>query len=238
MSLSLWDDTDTLALCAADPNLEAMRHLLLQVERDAHQRGWNKRSNITKLFEVKRDDDLLTLRMAGVLQTALDERIKAHDGNAGLAMLDIARAVERARQLVSTSGGAASALKDLHGTGTGTLYGWGLLSEVWLGYRKEDWTPERKKAFDQAMDDRKLSKSPERIEARMIYMVGRDGYYWAVMRHRGEAPIAVVIKPESLKLELQGNIAHALGRMVNAIASNPVPVPARGESFWKQQGGG
>jgi hypothetical protein len=225
------DDTDTQALCADDPWMEGVRQLLLRLEHNA---------NIAKLFEVSKSASGVGLRMADVLQEGFDFRIDQRGGNTGLALLDVACAAEFARRKLVEEG--CDPTRDLWEPELGTeVYGWGLLSESWMVDSRGGWTPEQRAAFEEAQAQRRLHEHPDRIEIRMIHLVCRDGNFWTVMRERGSQPVAVVQKPESLGLNVVGNIPHALGRIVDAIVNNPVPVPARamrGEGFWRAQGGG
>lgn len=229
-----WDDTDTRAMCARDPNLEGMRQLVLKLERDAHKRGWDHEDNQHKLFEVMRGEDLVGLRMAGMLQDAFDMRCAQREGNVGFALLDLSRAVEETRREMGTD-----AASDMYGPELvdAVVYGWGLLSETWMVAQPRDATPEQKAAQSRASQNHELHLHPDRIEGRMIQLVCRDGMHWTVMRERGKPAKAMVQKPESLGTTVGGNVPYGLGRMLNAIVSNPVPVPSRGADFWKRQGG-
>lgn len=234
MTDQLFDEADTNAACAKDPDLAAMRQLLLTVEFDAHKRGWDHDDNQHKLFEVCKSQDGFGLRMAGVLQRVFDEQCGRRDGHVGLALLDIAKISGMARQYMGVE--AAKDLYQPEWFGGSEVYGWGLLSEVWMVRSNKDWTPEELEAFAEARGGHRLSERPDRIEGRMIYLVCRDGNYWSLMRERGHAPVVTLQKPEA-DLSTAGAVPHALGLILDSIVNNPVPVPDRGENFWRSQAG-
>lgn len=75
-----------------------------------------------------------------------------------------------------------------------------------------------------------VADMPESTELRFVYYVARDGLTWSVMRVRGGTPQCVFQMPES-DAQHVGAVPHALGRMVNTLISNRIPVLPAGLDF-------
>lgn len=212
------DTTRTDAMCAGDPKLAAIRDALLRVEAMANERGWDYDSNIGHLLEVSSTPGLwgqaeLHIESAAA---AFHDKMRELSDSPGESLAVLASTMETASRRLRENGTTG----DIPVTANhdATFYGWALLTETWMVI-----TPS-----DAEQPTGGLAGHPDRIEARMIQLVGRDGLHWTVLRQRGEATATVVVNPpESTSMDLCGRVPNALGRMTAAVVDNPVPIPVR-----------
>ena len=58
----------------------------------------------------------------------------------------------------------------------------------------------------------------------MVTLIAHDGMRSTLNRLRCHPPRVVATRPEAHR-EVAGRVAHALGRLTQAAAANPVPIP-------------
>jgi hypothetical protein len=218
--------------------MDAIRTQLLLLETEGHDAGWDGPLAGPRLFEMCHHPDrpAVATRWAGPLQAALEQCCDALDGDVGAALLRIADVGEIASKF--RRGGdysrGAHVLHDLYqppqGMPDAQFHGWGLRSESWM-------LRSGAADFDETSYAHKIHEHAERVEARTVWYVGRDGWLWMVNRIRGAEPQVVAIAPESTKISASGNLVHALARLTQAVASNPVPQRERDvpPPFWRAQ---
>lgn len=212
------DTTRTDAICAGDPKLAAIREALLRVEAIADEHGWDHDSSVGHLLEVSSVPGLWGQADIRV-ESAADEfhaKMRELSDSPGESLAALANAMET-RMRMLREGGATGNVQ-VTANPNATFYGWAFLTETWVVI-----TPSETEEPAGSLADH-----PDRTEARMIELVGRDGLHWTVFRGRGEAAATVVVNPpESTSMNLYGRVPNALGRMTAAVVDNPVPIPAQ-----------
>lgn len=219
-------------LCAVDGRAARTRVLLHRLEVKGHKSGWDGDAALPEVFVVdyNPDSDQVVYRWAEPITGIVRDAMERNGGNVGAALQVVASSAERIRAGEQAPHPLAPpnpfagmpADQDLFGGNTPgwKFYGYGLRSEGWT-------TPRggvtRDSSLHQAAHERRLHEHPDRVEARVVWLAGRDGIAWHLVRRRGESPQCIAFRPES-DLDFGGNIGNALGRMTNAAVGNPVPV--------------
>jgi hypothetical protein len=208
MRLPAQDIEATEERCKNDPSAENIRQALLKIEAEGEEGGWDAPP---QLFGLECDTQV-TVEPLLTLSDALLHALDWYHGNMGLALQHMARALVVAAKEFDLGVGDH-------------IHGFVLRSEAFVNPRLnpgETMDPSLQEAFK----EHRLHSHPERVEARIVVMMGRDGLFWLVLRERGEDPEVVAMMPEG-DFQHFGNLGNALGRMIAAVVSNPVPVPER-----------
>lgn len=247
---SLNDKLDALAytdmMCANDPLLAQTRRQLLKIERAGEKAGWDGPEALARIFQL--DAHTEAPRVAHTwcdgYTTSLRLLTEVFQGDVGRAFMELAdRLVEMADYcatgvLPEAMRGKAAEIEaarvlcgvdftapgqDIGGVMTPMpgfrMHGWGVRTEAWSApvSRKDT------EGIISAAEEGRLYRHEKRREMRVVSYVGRDGLLWWVGRVRGQNPEVVLTKPESSPM-IGGAVSNALGRIVNALVSNHVPV--------------
>lgn len=198
----------TEAMCKAFHVCRQTRDVLLWMEAQADQCGWDSDESAPTLFRVEAHPTrgVVHARLDAMFTNLLRQTCSLRtEGNVGAAMDCLASVMEEARGSLEQAG-LPGQIDILNASQFGlTFYGFALRTEA---YGRSD-------------------NSPDRVELRQVEMVARDGLSWAVVRLRGRPAEAMVMRGQDDDTVMTGRIANALGRMTNAIAGNPVSVPSR-----------
>lgn len=220
-----WTD----ALCARDKFSANTRRVLLKIEQDGHRAGWDSDASRPVVFRLERQADKphLTCRVenpwTAMLRVLCDGPAEG-DVGAGLQML--AQMAGDACASLSEVGVINPAMDFPLDLRRGyNLYGYAMRSEAWSTPRRTDDNPD----LDAAVAAKQLHLHPSRIEIRFVQTITRDGMYWTVMRTRGAGIEVMALRPEG-DTTIAGLVVNALGRLIDTMVNNPVPVPARGRS--------
>lgn len=211
----LLDATDRL--CAESPRYAEIRRVLLDLEAQGHRAGWDHPDNAPLLLAIERDlvTGQVQARPPVVVNTLLRIALERGTGEPGEVLTRLADGFEQARDALGPVG--------LHGGPAGfEFYGYAFRAEGWATLLDSD-----EQAHDAAVR-RELHLYPGRIEIRQVYLAGRDGLTWWVLRHRGQGPEVMIALPESASWTQAGRIPNALARMTNALAGSHTPVPPQG----------
>lgn len=212
--------------CARDPVAAATRQALIKMERDLHRGGWNV-LNTPQVFRVDRHrlQNRVWIEPEPDITAALREQITHHKGHFGRALRERAELAELIR-----SGGALADGTVLPPWPDGdavvpedpnrVFYGYGMCAEAWFADSTENKADE--KALDAFARDHALDKYPGSVDARSVYLVCRDGRKWDCGRVRGAAPRVYCWTSPDEKGAHVGLVFHALSRLTNAVADNPV----------------
>jgi hypothetical protein len=107
-----------------------------------------------------------------------------------------------------------------------TFHGLGLICENWFAQVPDD--PDAATIFYDMARKGMLRRRPDSVLTRRIDYVGRDGWMWEVSRFRPTGDITIprycVVRNHDSSAPIFGTVPHALSRMCNAFASNPVPI--------------
>lgn len=217
----------TEELCQRQPLAARTRVALLRLEKEVHRAGWDSPASLPTIlrFERHRTKHFVKAMESEPLTACLTLAYTRHtDGDVGKAMELLAWVTERGREAFSYLGVPLDedVMRSDGGPGW-EFYGYGLRMEGWtLPALGLDAVPE-------AVREKRIHEHPDRVETRMVYLVARDGLSWSLVRRRRMPPVeCVVTRPEG-QFEQLGLVVNALGRMTNAAAGNPVPVPRLAE---------
>jgi hypothetical protein len=200
-------------LCAATPLHAGVRATLLDLEARGEAAGWDSPANDPRVYSFEHHPGLGRVRatLSATVNAVFRVGLARADGEPGQALAYLATVYDRVRERF----GPATGL-----TADGfTFYGYGYAGEGWASPPDPDeeaWAYARRRA---------LHEYPERIEIRQVYLAGRDGVFWWVLRARGQAAEAVAALPESTLWAQTGLVPNALARMTNALAGGHAPVP-------------
>jgi hypothetical protein len=216
----------TEAMCGAQHVCSQTRDVLLWMEAQAEQSGWDSEESAPTLFRVEAHPTrgVMHARLDAMFTTLLRQTCNLRtEGDVGSAMDCLATVMEQARGSLQNAG-MPEQVDALNGSQPGlTFYGFALRVEAWgLSAETTD-----KAEMQATAEVGQLHQHPDRVELRYVQFVARDGLSWAVMRRRGAPVQAMVTRGQDDDTVINGRIANALGRMANAIAGNPVPVPSR-----------
>jgi hypothetical protein len=238
--------------CADDVINSKLRDQLLAIELAAHRSGWNSPDADPALFQLNMDPDTgetdwhLTEQYNDMLRTLVGRA----QGNTGRALQFMARHAESVTRFLRTGlpperwadkvpdellgeltrlreqswpqlGDAGMAGEDLIEP---EFIGYGLRAEVWAASVPLD-GPEREKAERYAGQGR-LHEYQARQEYRYVWFITRTGETWIVERRRSHTPIILMVHPtdDGDQMGLGGGVLNALGRLVNAVVTEDVPV--------------
>jgi hypothetical protein len=229
-------------LCLVDAQAASIRHNLLEIERKGHATGWDGPNSDPRIFQIDahhtKPDIVLnwcetyTNQLGSLCETVFD-------GNVGKSLSELARLWTILADFFRTGEAPDSLTGDIiraFGNSIGRpdigpdrdllgnrcqrgyrLHGLGLRTEAWAA---ADSAEEIAKL---AASGRPLSEYIGRKEMRAVWYSARDGSMWTVVRQRGERPWSAQV-PNGTSLGIGGDVANALSRFVNALASTDVPI--------------
>ena len=204
-------------LCAETPRYAAIRQVLLDLEADGHRAGWDHPVNAPTIFTFTRDRLLgrVHAHPSPVVNLALRVGLIRGSGEPGEVLAHLAAAFDQAREEVGPT-----EVTDTPGV---DFYGYAFRGEGWAVDEPDDTARE-------AAQRHELYRHPGRVEIRQVYLAGRDGLSWWVLRRRGQDPQVLAALPESTTWNQGGLVPNALVRMTNARAQSHAPVPAQNPS--------
>jgi hypothetical protein len=160
-------------------------------------------------------ENVTRLLRTGVPPEGWAERVPAE-------LLDgLQRMRERSYPLLTEAGLAGEDLVGAEKDGY-DFVGYGIRAEVWAAYTSPGKADEAKRYAYAG----RLHEYPQRQEFRYIWFITRTGDTWIVERRRSHLPVIVRLHPreETPHHLMGGNIFNALGRLVNAVVTEDVPV--------------
>jgi len=202
-------------LIAADPRLPALRDALFALEAQGEQAGWDAPANEATIFAIERNRGTGTVRArrSELINEGFQLAIEGVDGDPGAALLGLAQRFDQVSRVIGP----------VTERGQIEFYGFALRTEAWsTGMQPDDETAAEARAY---AERHALHEYPGRIEVRQVYLAGRDGLSWWVIRVRGGEPELMVALPEGTVFGTAGRIPAALARMTNAYTGSHAPVP-------------
>lgn len=190
----------------AEPELaKASIALLMELEDDANERGWDHPDNLSRLFyafATPNGNEQVTIAagFAPDLQAMFMQACELA-GSVGGGVITLAEMLED----IVKEGDGSVAPPTPTGLEFMEFYGWGLALEGWG-------VPD---SSDASRDD-DLSQHPDRFEVRRVQLVARTGFLWSVERTRGKEPISFAEKLTSAAADVVGPVIHGLIRMTAA----------------------
>lgn len=218
--------------CAGDPVAAATRSALIKFERDLHRGGWNTlRTPLMFSVDRHRSHNRVWIEAERDATASLGQQLALQGGHVGRALCERAELAEIVR-----SGGALpnGVMVPPWPDGDAVVpddpsrifYGYGVCTEDWFATSGENRAD--RKALNAFARDHSLHTHPNAVDARSVHLACRDGRNWFCGRVRGAAPFVYSWTSLDEDGEHAGLIFHALSRMTNAVADNPVLIVPAG----------
>lgn len=217
---------DAALLAGSDPLADNLRTRLIKIEQQGHRAGWDSHLAKPMLFSISTYPGTTSVQhhWHDYLDTVL-HTFHERTGDGSGALIRMAEIFEGLTHPHPDDGFAdARAVfneirKDANRARSWRFHGFGIRYEAW----KVGATPDDRDELIHAARNKRLNEHPQRRETRFVYFTGRDGLTWIVNRERGYQPAVYLQRPEARSGHF-GAIPHALSRITNVLADNPVPI--------------
>lgn len=217
---------ETEALIEGNVQYAAVKAMLLRFEKEGEDAGWDSDLAMPSIIEAYSPSGMPEALGAGfhnVYTEIVRKGMESNGGDAGGALVALARQAEIAARLTRQEPGAAGVEMSTGGPFGWPVVGLGMMSETWMATGEDKLSEEAQRMAA----ERRLDEFEGRVEGRQVTLCLRDGTTWYCMKARGGEPVVFVVKPEA-EFGLIGNIPHGLSRLLNAVTGKVRPVESRG----------